>query len=203
MKLRLIHGMIAGMLVATALAGCNVLPEPAPLPARHDFGPPTTSAKESPSLPVTLSTVTAPSWLDSSAILYRRGAASTRLQSYGRNQWAAPPAELLRNGLEARLAAGSGPTPDPRYALELRLLRFEQVLDGNDSRVVLSIEVVLRDRDSRRLVARRLFQDEQPVAADIGGAVQGLAGAANGALDAIVRWTKQNLPQDSSAGGTP
>lgn len=178
------------------LAGCNVLPPAAPAPRLHDFGASDVPA-QGRALPLVVNSVEAPSWLAGSAILYRDlKQSSTELQRYAHNQWAAPPSEMLQAGLEARLAARntSGDQPDPRYALQIRLLRFEQTLNGEASRARLQAEAELWDRDAHRLIARRLFRASRPVDPDIQGAVEGLSEAARQVQTAILDWSASELP---------
>lgn len=178
------------------LAGCNVLPPPAPPPQLHDFGT-AQGHGPGPALPLAVEAVEAPSWLSGSAILYRNLQDSpTRLRRYAQNQWAAPPAELLQAGLEARLAArnSSAAHVDPRYALRVVLLRFEQVLDGGEGEARIEAEAQVWERDTHRLIARHLFTESRSVSADIGGALNGMGEVARQAQAAILDWSVSVLP---------
>lgn len=200
------RGLVTSALLLL-LAGCNVLPPSAPAPRLHDFGIPSAVPEGGQAaLPLVVDTVAAPSWLSGPAILYRDlQKAPTELQRYANNQWAAPPAELLQAGIEAQLAARNSAAAhaDPRYALRLQLLRFEQVLDGGESRARAQAEAELWDRDTHRLVARRLFAESRPVAPDIHGAVTGLSDAAHALQSAMLDWSAKVLPSATEEDESP
>lgn len=139
----------AAILALFFSTGCSLLPEPPPLPARHDFGP--VRAEASP-LPWSEAEVTAPEWLQDSALHYRLLYANpTEIRAYTRDSWVAPPPVLLANRLNAGTRGG------PRR-LTLNLRNFEQVFDRpGSSRVVMQCHAGLGPGTVGAPVAERDF----------------------------------------------
>lgn len=176
-------------LVAALLAGCSLLPKPAPPPALHDFGP-ATSAPAATGVPAQ-ATVSAPAWLDGSGIYYRLIFSDpTQLRVYADNRWLAPPAELLQARLQATFAGGRA----GGYRLHVNLLDFEQEFDSAQSAQV-SVRAVaqLQSLASGATVAQRLFAVSVPASPDVQGAVQGASRAADELLAQLVQWTQAQL----------
>lgn len=171
------------------LGGCGILPTPPPLPALHDFGPAaTTPAMDG--APVE-ATVSAPSWLDGTAIYYRLlYSGPTRLREYADHRWLAPPAELLQTHLQAAFAGGRAGA----YRLRVTLLDFEQEFAGAQSAQVSARAVAeLQNLASGATVARHLFTVSVSASPDVQGAVQGASRAADELLAQLVQWTQTQL----------
>lgn len=180
---------LAAILSVFLLSACSVVPsQPAP-PQRHDFG--LWSAEGGRvSVPVTLASVTAPAWLDGTAIVYRdTETAPTALHQYANNEWVAPPADLLRAALERRLAE-AGSTGGPSYRLRLHLMAFEQRIEGSNARVRMTLEAVLLppSRAPASASQHRIFALERPVTPDVDGAITGLAGIAREGVARVMNW---------------
>jgi len=126
---------------------------------------------------------------NSDAIVYMR--TPHQLEQYGRHRWADTPARMLEP-LLVRALESSGlfsvvAGPDNRVRTDLRLecklIRLQQVFDGEQSRVVITLRInVVKNRRSQ-LIASRMIEVSEPVAeATPYDAVR----AANRALDALM-----------------
>ena len=171
------------------LGGCSILPTSPPLPASHDFGPAATTPAMA-GAPVE-ATVSAPSWLDGTAIYYRLLYSSpTRLREYADNRWLAPPAELLQARLQAAFAGGRA----GGYRLRVTLLDFEQEFaSAQSAQVSVRAVVELQDLASGATVAQHLFTVSVPTSPDVQGAVQGASRAADELLAQLAQWTQTQL----------
>jgi cholesterol transport system auxiliary component len=184
------------IMASLTLGGCaGILPEPAPPPAEVDFGPATETAAAEP-LPaaVTLGRMQAPSWLQGTAIHYRDAASAPNLlERYARHVWAAPPAELLAEQIEAMLQARA-PRPNGAPArLELRLNRFEHVLtEDGQAHADARLTARLHDPDGA-LREEASFRARVDVTADINGAIDGLPAAARRLNRDLGEWLQRHL----------
>jgi cholesterol transport system auxiliary component len=167
-------------------------------PALYDFGidPPPRSTQPLRSR-VALAEVSANSWLQTQAIVYRlayRDAA--QLHPYALSRWAAPPAELVTQRLRGALGEAArngfsmhseGLTAD--HLLRVHLEAFEQVVDTPaSSRAVVRMRSRLSS-PQRKLRAQRLFQAEQPcTAVDAPGSVHALKAAVDAAIVQMIDW---------------
>ena len=180
-----------------ALGGCTLAPDTVH-PALYDFGiDPPPKATQPLRSRVALAEVSANSWLQTEAIVYRlayRDAA--RLQPSALSRWAAPPAELVTQRLRDALGQAA-PNGFSMYAeglaadhlLRVHLEAFEQVVDTpTSSRAVVRMRARLSS-PQRKLRAQRLFQAEQPCAAvDAAGSVHALKTAADAAIVQLIEW---------------
>ena len=178
---------ILWILVAGLLAACSILPKPAPSPALHDFGPP--ASVPAAAVPVEAS-VSAPAWLDDTAIYYRLMYSDpTQLRAYADNRWLAPPAELLQTRLHAEFANGNA-----HYRLHVQLLDFEQVFDSAQSaHISLRAQASLLDLSKGTTVGERMFTVTQSTSPDVQGAVSGDAQAADELITQLTQWTRIQL----------
>lgn len=183
---------ILWILVAGLLAACSILPTPPPSPALHDFGPP--ASVPTAAVPVEAG-VSAPAWLDDTAIYYRLMYADpTQLRAYADNRWLAPPAQLLQARLRGAFANGSA-----HCRLEVRLLDFEQVFDSAQSaHISLRAQASLRDLSNGTTVSEQMFTVTQSTSPDVQGAVSGDAQAANALLARLEQWVHAQLAQGKS-----
>ena len=176
-------------LATVLLASCSLLPTSPPPPILHDFGP-ATSAPAAGAVP-TEATVSAPAWLDGSAIYYRLLFSDpTQLRAYADNHWLAPPAELLQARLQVVFAGGRA----GGYRLRVNLLDFEQEFASAQS-AQISVRAVaeVQSLASGATVARHLFMVNVPTSPDVQGAVQGASRAADELLAQLVQWTQVQL----------
>ncbi len=194
-------GRIAIVAAALALAACINSPPPAPV--EFDFGPGTATLEEPPRLAreLTVANATAPSWLDSPALVYRlayRDASQPR--SYAESRWVAPPAALFTAQLRQRLAATTrrgvlAPDDGVRTGATLRveLAEFSQVFDAPErSRALVRVRAVIVT--DGRLVAQTAFAVDRPApSADAAGGARALALAADAAIDRLIAWTADTL----------
>lgn len=194
--------MLLGVALLLAGTGC-ALQTTRDQPATYDFGPP-------PAQPATVRIpaavlivpVSAPSWLDSNAIVYRLNYDDpARRRIYAESRWAATPAALftqrLRNrfALSARAVLTPGDRANAAYALQVDLDDFSQSFDKpGTSQVNLQLRASLIDLNSHRLVAQRNFSLQRAAPTpDAPGAVSALAAAAEQAADELVGWVSSVL----------
>jgi ABC-type uncharacterized transport system auxiliary subunit len=174
------------------LSACSVLPKPAPPPKRHDFGPPPTARRAQSPLPgrVQLAGVNAASWLNGTAIYYRRlNAAPTRLRRYALNEWLVPPAELIAARLDGAFDRVNAKAPNPpRYRLDLRLVALEQIFsDPRQAHEFLRVEAAL---GGGGVSAHKVFTVTRKTSPTIGGAVKGTAAAVDRLAAKLIGWIR-------------
>ena len=177
---RVVPAVLAAML--SACAGT-----PVPSPVVYDFGP--APAADAPAgLPASLQ-VTAPSWLDGTAMLYRLAYGDgARLASYRDSRWAAAPGALLRERLKQQLARAPG-TPGTGL-LRVEVEEFCQVFDTPErSRGVVRLRAALLEPGGSRLLRQAAFAAELPAAtADAAGGAHALRQASDQALARALAW---------------
>ncbi len=196
----------AALVLAGALLGACSLGPTKEVPATYDFGP----ARGYPAdagirASLLVQEVAAPSWLDSSAVVYRLNYHdAARQQVYAQSRWAAPPPSLLTQRLRSRLAAASAgvltmaDNARADYALRVELDDFSHVFDSAaSSRAVVAARASLVNTTKRTLIAQKRFAIERPAAsANAEGGVRALASAGDDMVEAIAAWTAQSLAQD-------
>jgi cholesterol transport system auxiliary component len=102
-------------------------------------------------------------------ILYRSEDRPGEVAQYAYHQWSDPPSLMLRDRLVDYLrAAGVAKavtTPAFRVTADFvasgRILRFEQLIEGNGSRVVVELELVLTRTNGRELVFLGDYHEER------------------------------------------
>ncbi|MCU0805217.1 MAG: ABC-type transport auxiliary lipoprotein family protein [Burkholderiales bacterium] len=191
------YGLIAAF-GAAVIAGCSIGPQPRAAQTEYDFGPMPAQPAGAPRIrePVLVPEVTAPAWLDTSAMVYRlayQDVASPR--AYANSRWVMPPAALLTARLRSRLAQESAAgvlTPEDNaradVVLRVELTEFSQRFDApGSSHAVVQVRASLIR--GQRLAAQREFVVRKPAAAaDAAGAAAAFSAAADEALDAVVNW---------------
>jgi cholesterol transport system auxiliary component len=197
------------MMVCGALSACS-LGQKTEQPATYDLGAPRsqTAAKPGIAAVLYLPDVTAPAWLNGPGIVYRLSYENpARPQPYALSRWSTSPASLLTERLRSRFAAAAAKGivtgPDgvrADYLLRVELEDFSQSFDApNSSRVALQARASLVNLATRALVAQQPFAVEQAAPTpDAPGAVQALSIASEEFLEALLKWTEQQL---KAAGG--
>jgi cholesterol transport system auxiliary component len=189
---------IALMLLGAACASHR------PTPALYDFDsipdPPERASQLD--APIAIPAVIAPSWLRSSALVYRLDYQTpARPQAYAHSQWSAPPAELITARLRQLVTgANSGVTltrlggDAPGYQLEVTLEHFEQVFTSpTESRCLVTLNATLTGRGGMP-IGQRTFHAERPApSADAEGAVRGLVPAVDDTIDQMIVWVQATL----------
>jgi cholesterol transport system auxiliary component len=179
------------------LGGCSLAPATVQ-PALYDFGIEPGAAPTRPLRSrVALAEVSANSWLQTQAIVYRLAYRDpAQLRPYSLSRWAAPPADLLTQRLRDALGqaarngfsmAAEGLAVD--HLLRVHLEAFEQVVDTpTESRGVVRMRAHLSGAD-RRARAQRVFQAEQPcTSVDAAGSVHALRAATDMAIAQMIDW---------------
>jgi cholesterol transport system auxiliary component len=171
----------ASLLAVLLLGACLVQPARQVEVARFDFG----AAPAGPGASVGVSgvDVLSPSWLSGAAMQYRlRYAEPARRYDYADSRWVAPPAELLRQALEHRLA-GAG-----RCRLQIEIDEFVQVFEApTQSRVVLAGRATLQSGPAV-LAHRKLALAEPAATADARGGVAATAILVGRLGDEMASW---------------
>ena len=184
------------MALVLAVAGCSIVPPPAPAPANYDFGPAPANRPNGTRQALLVHDVSAPAWLDSPLIHYRLAYQdSARPQSYADSRWVMSPAALLTQRLRGQLAGpGRGGVVLPgdaaraNHALRVELDEFAQVFDApGKSRAVVRLRVSVTG--NRSLLAQRDFNVERPASTpDAQGGVRALIEASDQAIDQLIGW---------------
>lgn len=151
-------------------------------PALHDFG---VLPAASRALPVAAEVdVVAPKWLADDRIRYRLlYDQPSRVRFYNLDRWIAPPPELLKLHFAAQRF-------DPRFAVSVRLLNFEQQFDAPGSAVVVLdfVAEAFAAGGKDKLGAQAFALRSVKVGADAQGAVVGGAELAAQAGVGLQRW---------------
>lgn len=192
---------MAAALILLMLNGCSILPKDDTSIVTYDFGLPRQNAPDqTPPIAgrLEVSPVTAPSWLDSPAILYRLAYHNAaRLDSYADSRWAAPPAALITLRLRQALStAGDIPHVNPTQQnsapkrLRVDLEEFSQVFDSpQSSRVLLRAHVSLTQKNEQTPLKERTFTlERQAQTPDAAGAASALSLASDEFIDAVLNW---------------
>jgi cholesterol transport system auxiliary component len=188
-------------LIALCAAACVTHREP---PIRYDLGASAAYVDPDPRLNATIAIapIQAPSWLSTTALLYRLDYDTPAHSSaYARSEWTAPPSELLTQRLQERLsAANDGFTLDrlPRqtdgYQLRVTLEDFIQVLQSpHESRCLVTLDAMLIHRGDQVLGQRTFRTSALAPTADARGAVAGFINATDSNLAQIVAWVGMTL----------
>jgi len=190
--------------VVLGLLVCGCVSQRA-LPVRYDLDgfedpPPAGSRLDAT---IAIPPIQAPSWLRSTALVYRLDyAPPANPRAYALSEWTAPPSELLTLRLRERITeANDGftlthlPEDTGGYRLEVSLENFAQVFPSPDrSRCVVTLTAtVLRSGD--QIIAQRTFRSERPApSGTAAGAVEGLVAASDSDFDQILGWLRETLP---------
>jgi cholesterol transport system auxiliary component len=191
------------LMLLALLAGCAIGPQARQGMANYDFGLPRADKDANPRLQqdLVVADVTAPAWMDNSAIYYRLAYLdATRPRAYALSRWVMSPAALLGQRLRAAIARGSkagvfAPADGARaeYTLRLELEEFSQVFDAADnSHAALRLRATLmRKRD---VVAQQDFDVEHAAATpNAEGGVRALIAASDAAGEKLVDWLAANM----------
>jgi cholesterol transport system auxiliary component len=170
--------------LAVVLAGCLTQPR-TPEPALYDLGlgprPDAQHAEQRGG--VAQVRVTAPSWLDQTAMHYRLLYEDPmRTRSYAYARWLAPPPELLAQRLRQTLAVRT--VAIPPHGLEVELEEYLQLFE-TPAQSVVRITAYVRTAGA----AEARFTEAVPAqTADAAGGATALAAATNQLVARIVEW---------------
>lgn len=186
-KIMLVAALSVG--AATSLSGCGVGPKPKEAVGAYDFGLPSPA----PSVPVkglSQALVTAPNWMDSTALYYRLAYVNAaRPAAYAQTRWVSTPSNLIEARLKERAVAGGVLLGGAGPALRVEIDEFAQVFDQEkSSRAVLRARASLAS--GRDVTAQKAFSIDIPSATPDGpGGAAALASAANRLVDEVLTWT--------------
>lgn len=197
----------AVLLVCIALAGCAA-PSSSSTVSRTDYTlgemedlPPLAGAPEPATLRV--ARVDAPVHLNSSHIYYRLTYADrSRIASYSRSAWIAPPPVLGRLIQEAlaqqggwRAVIGAENPARADYTLRLHLMAFRQDFSAREeSHALMRLHASLVQDASGEIRGTRLFTFREPAATpDAPGGVDALGRASRACVVAIAEWLVETL----------
>jgi len=191
------------LLSLALLAACSMAPQSREDIASYDFGlaAPDKEANARLQHDLVVAAVSAPAWMDGSAIHYRLAYQdAARPQPYSQSRWVMPPAALLTQRLRAGIARASkaavfAPADSVRvdYTLRLELDEFSQVFDAADkSRAVVQLRASLIR--NRAVVAQHSFSTEQAAATpNAEGGVRALIAASDAAGNSLIDWLSVNM----------
>jgi cholesterol transport system auxiliary component len=196
------------VVMAASLWGCQLPTPQTTVAAAYDFGP-EREKREARDLikgVVLIPAVNAPTWLESTGIVYRLlyedGA---RPRVYSLSRWIAPPAEMLTDRVRDRFAdvaravvtSGYGARED--YVLRVELDNFSQQFDAPDkSRIVLRARATLVSGTQRNLIAQHEFAIEGAAEPNATGAVKALSEASSAFIDDLVKWVAESVAKTSA-----
>lgn len=175
--------------MAIELGGCALGPQPRPVQAAWDFGPP---AAQAPRLKLKVLggvEVTSPRWIDTPNAWYRLGYASAaQPQAYSQTRWVMPPPVLLDGRLRERLVSGGAVLGGTGPMLRVEIDEFAQWFDSEkSSRAVVRARVTLMS--GREVARQRQFVfEEAAVTPDGPGGVAALARAGDRLVEAVLAW---------------
>jgi len=189
------------------LSACSVLKTPV-RPLAYDFGPgpvaPVAATRMAPLPTLAVADVEAPSFLDTSAMLYRLAYSETQqLSAYTQARWSMAPAQLMRQRLRDQLGqrrtvlnpAQGAAARVPVMVLRVELEEFSQLFESpKQSSGLLRVRATLGQAGSvgEKLLAQRSFVVTRPAAsADAAGGVRALTAAADAAIQEIDAWVQQ------------
>ena len=187
-----------------ALVICGCVSQHA-MPMRYDLDGIQAPPRIVPRLDATiaLAPIQAPSWLRSTALVYRLDyTPPDNPRAYTLSEWTAPPGELLTLRLRERIAAANDgftlttlPEDANGYRLNIVLENFTQIFSSPDhSRCVVTLAATVLGHEDR-IVAQRTFRSQAPApSANAVGAVEGLGAAADSDFDQILAWLRGTLP---------
>lgn len=190
-------------LAAAAPALLMACATPTVMVTQYDLGLAPTGTALDPRLATVrvLAEVSAPAWLNNSAIVYRLAYDdASQVQDYAQSRWAAAPASLLsqrlREVLPLALAPGIAHTDEtlaPEYLLRVELDEFSQVFDTPQvSHALLRARATLFDLRLHGPVAQCVFEVRRPAPSpDALGAVHGLHDAVDQFITELLRWMDQ------------
>lgn len=182
-----------------AITACSFGPKQTAPITIYDFGmQPVAQNNERIRASLTVQDITAPIWLNSTAIYYRLGYQDpTKPQAYANSRWIASPPGLLglrlRQNISAATKGGIATSADgvkSDYTLRLELEEFCQVFDNaNSSHAVVRLRATLVGQNTRNLVAQKSFVFEHPAPTpNAEGGVKSLVGASDELIAAVVDW---------------
>ena len=191
--------VLIAIALSACVAGCSLGPAAQPV-AVYDFGiEPHKQSTAKLHASLALDEVSAPSALQSPAILYRltyRDGA--QIQPYSRARWAAPPAALIQQRVRQAFGRsaehGVSAVFDgvrSQFILRVELDNFVQAVDSAESaRGIVRLRASLIDAEKRSLRAQSTFEAEQPSpSVDAPGAVRALSTATDSVITQLIDWT--------------
>ena len=194
--------------LCTLLAACSPARREAAQIRYYDFGPDVATA--SPKIPTVLQVpnVSAPEWLESTAIQYRLAFRDPQaVYTYATGRWLAPPNSLLTGRLKYLLGGGAGvasPADAIRTGCVVRvaLEDFSQTFDAEKSSHVTALaRASLVANDGKSLIAQQMFGGDRPApSADLSGGVTALGASGDALAGDIVKWLAQILDPNAPQG---
>jgi cholesterol transport system auxiliary component len=200
--------MMRPLLACLVLLSCGCAAE-RPAPVRYDLRESQVRVRSDSRLDATIaiSPVHAPSWLRTTALIYRLAyEPPAHPRAYAESRWAAPPNEMLSLRLRERISADNDgftierlPESTDGYRLEVTLEDFTQIFPSpNQSRCIVTLNVLLEHGD--QMLAQKTFQTERPApTADAAGAVVGLMQASDSDIEDILAWLRSTLATQRTA----
>ncbi len=180
------------------------------LPLRYDLDAAPAHIVSGPHFRATIAVapIQAPSWLSTTALLYRLDYQTpAHASAYTRSEWTAPPSELLTLRLQERIAAANDgftlerlPHGTAGYELHVTLVDFTQIFRApHQSQCLVTLSATLIGRGDQVLAQKTFRAVADAPTADAPGAVAGFVDAADSNLAQIVGWLRTLLAMTSPA----
>jgi ABC-type uncharacterized transport system auxiliary subunit len=133
---------------------------------------------------------------DSSKMFY--SLSPYELDSYASNQWVSLPSSMLTQAIQQRIiqacyyasVVSSDFMTVTKYRLTTQLVNFKQVINGNDTKFMMTVIAQLIDNKTNQVLKAKTFNIEEKVTADPKGYVSGANAATNKFLDQLIVWLK-------------
>lgn len=178
------------------LAGCALRPDRNLRSSNlYDLGPLPQAKVTLPAVHVSIAEISAPAWLDSTAMFYRLDYANSQQpHPYAQSRWLSAPAQMFGQRLKARIAAAGGIAANASDAASnLSMLR----IDANDfihafdapekSHGDVSMRVSVYS--GRVLIAQKSFtKSANAPSNNADGGAKALATASDAVIDEIIPW---------------
>lgn len=194
--------------LCTLLAACSPTRREAVMIRYYDFGPePAAAASKIPAV-LQVPNVSAPEWLESTAIQYRLAFRDPQaVYTYATGRWLAPPNSLLTGRLKYLLGGGAG-VASPADAIRtgcvvrVELEDFSQTFDAEkSSHVTARARASLVANEGKLLIAQQTFGGDRPTSSsDLNGGVTALGASGDALAGDIVKWLAQTLDANSTQG---
>ena len=156
--------------------------------------------KQANKIVINIADISAPSTLDSNAMLYRLQYDNAQLlRPYAEHRWSMPPAQLFAQRIKSRITAAGGTVVGPADGvadlpvLRIELDEFSQIFTNStqsEARITLRVSLVKKNK----LIAQQYFSvGTASASADASGGAKAMQVTADHSISSILNWL-QTLP---------
>jgi ABC-type uncharacterized transport system auxiliary subunit len=186
------------LLISLFIVGCSS--DPAPKDVYYRVEAVDIKALEAPVLKglVEVARFTSDVVNDERGLLYRKDTESPEIRQYTYHRWADSPTRMLQHAMIRALRVSHATTDDvispdvnakPKWEISGRLYHIEEVLEG-DHRVVIDMDINLRNMKKRKNVLIKNYRAEVPVS---GTTLDEVTDGYNKAFAMIVDWFFEDI----------